>query len=37
MLKITDSARTKVVALIEQEEREGLALRVSIHGRGRQG
>jgi Fe/S biogenesis protein NfuA len=37
MLKITDSARTKVVALIEQEEREGLLLRISIQGRGPDG
>ena len=34
MLKITDLARTKIIALMEQEQREGLSLRVSIQGRG---
>ncbi len=34
MLTITDVARKKVVALMEQEERKSLALRVSIQGRG---
>ena len=34
MLTITELARTKITALLEQEKREGLALRVAIQGRG---
>jgi Fe/S biogenesis protein NfuA len=34
MITITDAARTKVLALLESEERKGLALRFAIDGRG---
>jgi Fe/S biogenesis protein NfuA len=34
MLTVTDLAKSKILALMESENREGLALRVAIQGRG---
>jgi Fe/S biogenesis protein NfuA len=34
MLTVTDLARSKVLALMESEDRKGLALRIAIQGRG---
>lgn len=34
MLTVTDLAKSKILALMEREDRQGLALRISIPGRG---